>query len=173
MYDYRFAAASLTAFAQLRHAWFAINRVLEARLHEVDSTPESIAVLWACRDFPGPLRPAEIARLVFRAPHSIAPMLKRMERQALITRIPKGPGHPFVEVKLTEKGKQACSPRVDILKEVIAETMSALSEEELERLVEIIRPLQEKALEMLHMKLKRSPGHPELITMPVIERRGQ
>lgn len=167
MYDYEFGGASLTAFAQLRHTWLAINKVTETRLLEVDSTPETVAVLWACRDYPGPLHPAEIARLVFRAPHTVAGMLNRLEKEGLIARIPKEPGHPFTEVKLTPKGEEACSPRIDILKDVVAEVMSALSDEELEQLGELTRVLQTKALEMLHAKLKPSPGNPEQVTMPV------
>ena len=174
MYDYKFAGASLTAWAQLRHAWIAMNKVAEIRLGAIGATPESIAILWACRDFPGPLRPAEIARLVFRAPHTIAGLLKRMEKEELVVRIPKKPGHPYTEVKLTPKGKKACAPAIEILKDVIAETMSVLSEEELEQLGELTRPLQLKALEMLNMKLKPSPGNPEAVTMPVkVHKRNQ
>jgi DNA-binding MarR family transcriptional regulator len=167
MYDYKFSGASLTVWAQLRHTWIAMNKVAETRLGEIGATPESIAILWACRDFPGPLRPAEIARLVFRAPHTIAGLLKRMEKEGLVIRIPKKPGHPYTEVKLTAKGKKACAPAIEILKDVIAETMSVMSEEELEKLGELIRPLQLRALEMLNMNLKQSPGNPEAITMPV------
>lgn len=166
MYDYEFAGTSLTAWAQLRHTWIAMNRIAEARLNDVDSTPESVAVLWACRDYPGPLHPAEIARLVFRAPHTVAGMLNRMEKEGYVKRIPKEPGHPFTEVRLTAKGEEACSPRIDILKDVIADTMSVLSEEELEQLQGLLRVLQLKALDMLHIKLKPSPGSPESITMP-------
>jgi DNA-binding MarR family transcriptional regulator len=167
MYDYKFSGASLTVWAQLRHTWIAMNKVAETRLGEIGATPESIAILWACRDFPGPLRPAEIARLVFRAPHTIAGLLKRMEKEGLVIRIPKKPGHPYTEVKLTPKGKKACAPAIEILKDVIAETMSVMSEEELEKLGELIRPLQLRALEMLNTSLKQSPGNPEAITMPV------
>ena len=167
MYDYKFSGASLTVWAQLRHTWIAMNKVAETRLGKIGATPESIAILWACRDFPGPLRPAEIARLVFRAPHTIAGLLKRMEKEGLVVRIPKKPGHPYTEVKLTPKGKKACAPAIEILKDVIAETMSVMSEEELEKLGELIRPLQLRALEMLNMNLKQSPGNPEAITMPV------
>ena len=167
MYDYKFAGASLTAWAQLRHTWIAIHRVTETRLSEIGATPESIAILWACRDFPGPLRPAEIARLVFRAPHTVAGLLKRMEKEELIVRVPKKPGHPYTEVKLTPKGKKACARAIEILKDVIAETMSIMSDEELEQLGKLIRPLQLKALEMLNTRLKTSPGNPEAVTMPV------
>jgi DNA-binding MarR family transcriptional regulator len=167
MYDYKFAGNSLTAWAQLRHAWLAMSKVAEARLHEVDSTHESVGVLWACRDYPGPLHPAEIARLVFKEPHTIVALLNRLEKQGLVKRIPKAPGHPFTEVRLTPEGKKACSQRVRILKDVIAELMSALSDEELEQLIKLTRVLQMKAIEMLQIKLKPSPGRPEEVTMPV------
>ena len=167
MYDYKFGGVSLTAWGQIRHTWLAMIKVAEARLLEVNSTHETVGVLWACRDYPGPLHPAEIARLVFRAPHTVVGMLNRMEKEGLIVRIPKEPGHPFTEVKLTAKGEEACSPRVEILKDVIAEIMSVLSEEELEQLLELTGVLLLKALDMLHMKLKPSPGRPEEVTMPV------
>jgi DNA-binding MarR family transcriptional regulator len=174
MYDYKFAGASLTAWAQLRHTWIAMNKVAETRLGAIGATPESISILWACRDFPGPLRPAEIARQVFRAPHTIAGLLKRMEKEGLVIRIPKKPGHLYTEVKLTPKGKKACAPAIEILKDVIAEIMSGMSDEELEQLGELMRPLQLKALEMLNMKLKPSPGNPEAVTMPVkVHKRNQ
>jgi DNA-binding PadR family transcriptional regulator len=94
-------------------------------------------------------------------------MLNRMEKEGLIVRIRKRQGHPFTEVKLTAKGRKLCSPRVAVLKDVIAEIMSAMSDEELAQLLELTKPLQMKALEMLNAKLKPSPGHPEEITMPV------
>jgi len=166
MYDYKFAGSSLTSWALLRHTWIAMNKIAEYRLLDYDSTPESVGVLWACRDYPGPLHPAEIARLVFRAPHTVVGMLNRMEKEGNIERIPKEPGHPFTEVRLTAKGEEACEPRIDVLKHVIAETMSVLSEDELIQLQQLLKRLQSKALDMLHMKLKRSPGNPESITMP-------
>ena len=167
MYDYTFAGIALTAWAQIRHTWIAMNKVADTRLGEIGSTQEHIAVLWACRDYPGPLHPAEIARLVFRTPHTVAALLNRMEKEGLIIRIPKTRGHPFTEVKLTDKGREACGPGIEILKDVIAEAMSVLSDEELEQLGKLIRVLQLKALDMLHMKLKPPPGNPEAVTMPV------
>jgi DNA-binding MarR family transcriptional regulator len=167
MYDYKFAGKSLTAFAQLRQMWIALNRVEVTRLREIGATPESISILWACRDFPGPLRPAEIARFVFRSPHTVAGILRWMEKEGLVVRIPRRPGHPFTEVKLTPKGEKACSPAIETAKDVIAEIMSVMSDEELEQLLTLIRPLQLKALEMLHVKLKSPPPGTEEVTMPV------
>ena len=172
MYDYKFGAASLSTWAELRHTWFAVNRVAETRLNKIGSTPETIAVLWACRDHPGPLHPAEIARLVFRSPHTVAGLLNRMEKDGLIMRIPKEKGHPFTEVKITDKGKELCEPGIEILKEVIAEIMSVLSNEELREFQELSKKLKMKALDLLHINLE-VPGYytsyAATVKMPVKE----
>jgi DNA-binding MarR family transcriptional regulator len=93
-------------------------------------------------------------------------LLKRLENEGLIIRIPKTRGHPYTEVKLTPKGLEACEPGIEILKDVIAETMSVLTQKEMGQLGELTRPLQLKSLEMLHMKLKSPPGRPDEVTMP-------
>ena len=154
MYDYKFGAASLSAWAELRHTWFALNRVAETRLNKIGSTPETIAVLWACRDHPGPLHPAEIARLVFRSPHTVAGLLNRMEKDGLVTRIPKEPGHPYTEVKITPKGEALCEPGIDILKDLIAEIMSALHDEDLIQFQELAKVLKLKALAMMNIPIE-------------------
>jgi DNA-binding MarR family transcriptional regulator len=166
MYDYRFAGMSLTAFAHLRQMWIAMNKVVEIRLREIGATPESMTILWACRDLQGPVRPAELARLVFRSPHTVAGILRWMEEEGLVVRMRRRPGHPFTEVKLTPKGKKACSPAIETAKDVIAEIMSVMSDEELEQLVALTRPLQLKVLKMLQVKLKSSPPGTEQVTMP-------
>jgi DNA-binding MarR family transcriptional regulator len=93
-------------------------------------------------------------------------MLQRLEKEGLVERIPKAPGHPLTEVKLTPKGEEACSTRVEILKDAIADVMSVLSEEQLVELLEVTRILQLRAVDMLQMRLKPSPGSPEEVTLP-------
>ena len=167
IYDYDFTQNSLTTWAQLRNTWFAMNKVVEMRLNEIGLTHEAISILWVCRDYPGPLYPAEIARLVFRTPHTVTALLKRLEKEGLITKIPKEPGHPITEVQLTEKGREVSEPGIAILKDVIAEIMAALSDEEMEKLVAPLRSIQSKALDMLYMKVMDPPEEIRDITIPV------
>jgi hypothetical protein len=72
VYDLEFADQGLTTYILVRQAWLAINRVAEARLAKVSLTPEKFLVLWSCRDYPGPLIPAEIARIAHRENQTIA-----------------------------------------------------------------------------------------------------
>jgi hypothetical protein len=66
MYDLQFSEIAMNTWAMFRQTWIAVNKVAEVRLAKADLTPEKAAVLWACRDYPGTITPAEIARLTFR-----------------------------------------------------------------------------------------------------------
>src|SRR4030043_1731917 len=94
----------MTTWALLRQTSIAVNKAAEVKLAKVGLTPEKAAVLWACRDYPGTLTPAEIARLVFRENQTIAGLLNRMEREGLVIRVPKRKVHPFTEVRMTPRG---------------------------------------------------------------------
>ena len=83
-YDLEFTDPAMTVWALLRQTHTAVNKVAEVRLAKKGLTPEKAAVLWACRDYPGIVTPAEIARLVFREAQTIAGLLNRMEREGLI-----------------------------------------------------------------------------------------
>ena len=157
MYDYQFTDANLTAWVVLSQTWTAMYKVADRKLNKIGLTPEKLDVLWACQEYAPPLTPAEISRLVFRESQSIAGLLARMEKEGLITRVPKEKGHPFTEVKVTAKGKELSRPGIEVARSLIARIMSALSAEELEQLVKLIQKLRENALEELHLELLPPP----------------
>ena len=123
-------------------------------------TPEKLAVLWACRDYPGTLTPAELSRLLFRKENTVTGLLNRMERDGLIKRIPRRKGKPFVEVKITPKGEEAMSPALPVHKELIEELASDLSAEQQEKLQDSLRALRDKALETLRLEPRPAGGRP-------------
>lgn len=158
MYDYQFSDAALTAWAVLGQTWTAMYKASERKLAKLGLTPEKLDVLRACRDYAPPLIPAEISRLVFRESQTIAGLLSRMEKEGLVTRVPKRKGRPFTEVKMTAKGKELCSPGVEAATPLITRIMSALSAEELEQLLKLVRKLRQNALEELHIELLSPPS---------------
>ncbi len=162
MYDLQFADKKLTTWALLRQTWSLMEKLAETRLAKVKLTPEKVAVLWACMDRPGPLIPAEIARIVSRESQSVTGLLNRMEREGLVKRIPKRKGRPFTEIKLTQKGEEACKAGVDILKKVIADVMSTPTEGQLDQLREPLLAIRGKVLDDLHIELseftREGPG---------------
>lgn len=160
MYDFQFSDSAFATHTLLRQAWIAVSKAMEYKLAKVGLTPEKLAVLWACRDYPATLTPAELSRLVFREEQSVTGLLNRMEREGLIKRIPKRKGKPFTEVKITPKGEQALGPALPAHKAVVAELAADLSAEQQEKLQESLRALRDKALEMLHLEPRPATGHP-------------
>ena len=160
MYDFQFSDSAFATHTLLRQAWIAVSKAIEYRLAKVGLTPETLAVLWACRDYPGTLIPAEIARLLFREEQSVTGLLNRMERDGLIKRIPRRKGKPFAEVKITRKGEEAIGPALPVHKALIAELASDLSAEQQEKLQDSLRALRDKALETLRLELRPGGGRP-------------
>ena len=168
MYDLRFNETAMTTWTVLRQALTAVNKVAEAKLAKVGLTPEKAAVLWFCRDYPGTLTPAEIARLTFRENQTIAGLLNRMEKDGLVKRVPKRKGHPFTEVKLTDKGKEVCGPGVEVYKKLITGLVSDLSEEDQEHLQKVLGGLRDKMMQEMHMELRKPAGYPPDEPIPVV-----
>ena len=158
MYDFEFEETAMTTWAVLRQTWIAVNKAAEVKLAKVSLTPEKAAVLWACKDYPGTLTPAEIARLVFRENQTIAGLLNRMEKEGLVTRVPKRKGHPFTEVKITSKGEKLAGPGIEIYKGLIKGLASGLSVDEQKQLQKLLKTLRQKMLDEMHMELDKGPS---------------
>lgn len=161
MYDFEFTDQTLTTYTTLRQAWVAVNRFAEARLGKLGLTPETLAVLWAARDYPGTLIPAEIARLTHRENQTIAGLLNRVEKAGLIKRIPKRKGKPFTDVKLTDKGRKLCDEGVPVLKSMVSDLISDMPVAEQIKCQEWHRKLRDKALNKLHLEV-----HPATVGAP-------
>ena len=158
MYDFEFTETAMGTWAVLRQTWIAVNKAAELKLAKVGLTPEKAAVLWACRAYPGTLTPAEIARLVFRENQTIAGLLNRMEKEGLVTRVPKRKGHPFTEVKLTPKGEKLSGPGIEILSALIKGLVAEMPVEEQKQLQKSLKKLRQKMMDEMHMELDKGPS---------------
>jgi DNA-binding MarR family transcriptional regulator len=81
----------------------AILRARERDYARYGISNERRAILYIIQNNGGRATPVEIARNLFRELHSITEMLKRMERDGLVTRS-RASGRSRVEVALTSKG---------------------------------------------------------------------
>ncbi len=167
MYELQFSETAMTTWNMLRQTWIAVSKVAEEKLTRVGLTPEQAAVLWLCRDYPGTLKPAEIARVLFRENQTVAGLLNRMEKDGLVKRIPKRKGQPFTEIKMTAKGEKACGPGVEVYKKVIIGVVSDMSEEEQKRLQGSLRSLRDKMLQELHMEVSKPTAYDQDKPIPV------
>jgi DNA-binding MarR family transcriptional regulator len=157
MYDLDFSEPTMTTWTLLRQTTISMDRVSEAKLARKKLTPEKLAVLWACRDHPGPMTPAEIARLVFREAQTVAGLLNRLEKEGLVKRIPKRKGRPFTEIRLTAKGEELCDPGIAEYKKIIMDLSSDLSEKERDSLHSALRKMRQRMIDTLHLEIDRQP----------------
>lgn len=122
------------------------DAMLRARQVEYDPhgiSNERRALLWIIQSYGGQATPAEIGRRFFRELHSITEMLKRMEKDGLVTRH-QGSGRSKSVVKLTEKGSETL--RQSLHNETDKRILSVLSSEERDQLAISLGKLREKAL---------------------------
>ena len=167
MYDLQLSDRTLTTWALLRQTWSVMDKAAETRLAKVGLTPEKLAALWICRDHPGLLTTAEIARFLSRQSQSVTGLLNRMEEEGLVSRIPKRKGRPFTEIKLTDRGEQACGVGIAVIKSLIRETAPALSAEEQQQLHKLLGALRQRVVEDLHIELTPPPDFPAEEAIPV------
>ena len=107
---------------------------------------ERRAILWDIQNSGGRAAPVDIARNLFRELHSVTEMLKRMEKDGLITRCP-GSGRSKVEVQLTDAGREVFEQ--SLLNETDQRIFSVLTKHEREALASSLWKLRSKALQDL------------------------
>jgi len=167
LYDIRLSDTNLTTWALVRQTWSIMYTAAESRLNKVGLTPEKLAVLWICRDYPGILTTAEIGRILSRHSQSVTGLLNRMEEEELVTRNPKRKGRPFTEVKLTAKGEEVCHKGIVLIKDLISVIAPALSEADQQQLQKLLGVLRQSVIGDLGTELIRPPDFSALDPIPV------
>ena len=124
----------------------AILRAREKNYARFNISNQRRAVLWNIQNNGGHATPVEISRQLFRELHSVTEMLKRMEKEGLITRY-EGSGRSKVEVKLTEKGLDVFNQSLH--NEIDKKIFSVLTKKERERLASYLFKLRGRVLNEL------------------------
>jgi DNA-binding MarR family transcriptional regulator len=124
----------------------AILRVRERDYARYGISNERRAILYIIESNGGSGTPVNIARALFRELHSITEMLKRMEKDGLITRH-QGSGRSKVEVRLTDKARDVLSQSLH--NETDKRIFSVLPAEEREHLALTLWTLRSAVLQDL------------------------
>lgn len=122
----------------------AIHKLRSKELSRFGISPIEAMVLFSIANIASAAIPTEISRRVFREPHTISYLVRRMEDKGLVRRDKDLERKNLVRVAMTEKGWQAYY--LSTGRESIHRTMSSLSEEERQQLRSCLQKLQEKAL---------------------------
>ena len=134
----------------LHQACDAMIRARENELRETGISRMQAAVLFIIKAIDGPATPAEISRWLFREPHTVFGLLKRMEKQGLVRRTKDLERRNMIRVTITEKGEEAYR-RSRKLK-VIRMILSGLSPEQRDNLKLYLETLRKRALKELGVK---------------------
>lgn len=142
--------------------WGLLSRtrdvIFKARANDlvpIGLTPRQASALLVIAAIGDKATPAEISRRLFREPHSVSGLLKRMERDGLVRQTDDLERKNLIRVTLTEKGQQvlALSKRNESLHRIF----SSLSEEQRQQLELILEILLIAAVEEFD-----GSGHREL-----------
>lgn len=134
--------------------WVLLLRVRDAgfkarkrELAQYGISPIKSAVLFAIKDAGLSATPGEIARRIFRAPHSISEILARMEAEGLVEKRKDPAGANRINVFLTTKGEQAY--RDSARRDSVHRMLSVLSKGQREQLRSCLMTLWDSALKEL------------------------
>ena len=134
--------------------WLLLNQardaVLKLRHTELGScgiTARQAGILFFIQASGGKATVAQISRWVFREPHSVSELLKRMEKKRLIKKTKNLSRKNQVRIAITEKGLEAHTQTK--MRGTVRSIMAVLSEEERKQLWSALWKLRVKAFEEL------------------------
>ena len=125
----------------------AMHNVRRKELFQAGITPVEASVLFIVQAIGHKSTPAEIARWLFRKPHSVSSLLARMAKRGLVRKVSDLERKNQVRVIITEKGRDAYHQSTK--RESIHRMMSSLSDEQRRELRSSLQLLRDKALEEL------------------------
>jgi DNA-binding MarR family transcriptional regulator len=139
--------------------WILLSRVyhMVAKLRNMEMSKQGILpvqayMLFIIQAMGNATTPAELSRFVYQQRNSVSDILKRMERQGLITKEKASKGNGRILAKMTEKGEKAL--QLSKQREHLHNIMSVLNEEKRRQLESLLELLRDRAIEELSVYQK-------------------
>lgn len=125
-----------------------VERARELELAQIGiSSIIQAGVLFLLKSGPQPVTPSQLARTLYREPHSMSALLKRMQKQGLIKRTKDLEQKNLVRISLTKKGEEIFRLQWDA--KVTNNITACLSEKELDGLETCLEKLRVRAIEII------------------------
>jgi DNA-binding MarR family transcriptional regulator len=139
-------------YVLLHHIRDLMVKAREKELRAIGISHIQRSVLFSVSIIGNKATPAELARWLFREPHSMSELLSRMEKAGLVKKVKDLKKKNLVRIVLTEKGRKAyeLSTRHDSIDNIL----SCLSQEELQQFEKYLHRLRDKALNELGIEYK-------------------
>jgi DNA-binding MarR family transcriptional regulator len=134
-------------FSRARHAVF---RGREKALQTPSLTPEQVELIFVAQALGNKGKPADLARILFRAPHTISAITSRMKKRGLVRKIRDENQKNCVRVIVTKKGKKAAAATLET--DPIYRILGILNEAEREQFHDYLSRILTKASDELGLK---------------------
>jgi DNA-binding MarR family transcriptional regulator len=139
--------------------WILLSRLyhMVAKLRNMEMNKQGILpvqayMLFIIQSMGNATTPAELSRFVYQQRNSVSDILKRMEKQGLITKEKASKGNGRILVKMTEKGKKIL--QLSKQREHLHNVMSVLNEEQRGQLESLLELLRDRAIDELSVYQK-------------------
>lgn len=125
----KYAEASFYQRAGLSSAWYIVLQVLAVN--------------------EGSMKPSQIAHWTLRERHNITTLVDRMQKEGLLRREQNIGDKRFVNITLTDKGREALSRATPVARETVNRVMASLGERSITQLIKSLNILRQNAHEGL------------------------
>jgi DNA-binding MarR family transcriptional regulator len=139
--------------------WILLSRVyhMVAKLRNMEMNKQGILpvqayMLFIIHSMGNTTTPAELSRFVYQQRNSVSDILKRMEKQDLITKEKASKGNGRILIRITEKGKKIL--HLSKQRAHLHNVMSVLNETKREQLESLLESLRDRAIDELSVYQK-------------------
>jgi MarR family 2-MHQ and catechol resistance regulon transcriptional repressor len=159
VYDWDKTIPALDVWWRLRQVEHVMERALQWQFDVHGITPPQIDILMILSVSRTPLTPSDIAAYVFRERHSISELLTRMQKAGYVKKVRSKKDKRFVTIRMLPKAKELWRDftRAGLVYYSIRIVKSALSEEEIRQLDELLKKLRDNALQELGLTSQAYP----------------
>jgi MarR family 2-MHQ and catechol resistance regulon transcriptional repressor len=139
----------LTVWMLLHQTYNSIRKCENDVFAKTGITTQQHAILMAIKYANAPASPTQIADWVDRNPNSITLIIDRMEKNGLVKRVRDFKDRRSIRIAMTEKGERCLAESTVIGWDLIKEILDILSDEEMEKLKELLEKVRLQAVRHL------------------------
>lgn len=140
----------LSTIMSLVRSFDVFTRYIDAELKKHGSNLIRFEVMNALYLHDGTMTPTVISRWVFRAKHTLTPILHLLEREGLIRREPNARDGRSVVIYVTGHGmSDSTNHMIPIACEISQKALSCLNEEQIETLTSILKQVRKHLLQQV------------------------
>ena len=139
------ATQSQAAYERLYRTFSAVDRAHERWLAGVGSNGARYAILAALAEAKQPMTPSDVSDVTGRSPNAISPLLRALEREALIKRNPNSSDRRSHYLALTAAGKRTAQKLRTEEQAFIRSVLKGCSTRDLASLEKSLLAIQERA----------------------------